>query len=549
MRAACFAFERGGENVESGCPGGGRPTAECLPGVRLSTFRRIPGRQPGLRKVLMPQRKKQDSAKSPRPKTKSNRDAKSKPSSKLSANRAKTPTPKESADSRPGSTNKTRGAKKAQAPSSVSHRGAQLAEGLSLAERARFEQLKVKYGRTVAGLTEKIGQCRIELRKAPPALAQQIKAHLDELQSELEAAKKTKKLQLSGKELAEYRGLRERLRAEALGRDTVWKSSISGGTQPVDPEESNRRFIANLEAMEDAQELLHPEKLVSKIQKCIGKMTARWLAYVEGQTNEGHPWRIVYSEFIPLIEDFARFVRFGSPSPTWGGLVGELDEFGQLVAHCPELREGEGVQGLLQEQKKINNKIARLASDSSAYARQREQLLRIAAEVNASAAEAALDQQTFMKTYKGRVQLQAEALTRSLVQLRGRLSPEARVLRRGCDASGETDPVEAEKPGGGESPEDDGQLWDSLTNRQRYCLQALNELRAFDAEHRMRAVDIAEAAEGRRANVNTFKEPLGELVRRGLIESKAGREGGYWLTSEGRTLTEMHVGRNDDAAA
>lgn len=78
--------------------------------------------------------------------------------------------------------------------------------------------------------------------------------------------------------------------------------------------------------------------------------------------------------------------------------------------------------------------------------------------------------------------------------------------------------------------------WNALTDRQRNCMRALLEFRAVDADSRQDAGDIAVKAEGRGANVNGFKEPLSDLVLRGLAESKTGRKGGYWLTRYGHEL-------------
>jgi hypothetical protein len=78
--------------------------------------------------------------------------------------------------------------------------------------------------------------------------------------------------------------------------------------------------------------------------------------------------------------------------------------------------------------------------------------------------------------------------------------------------------------------------WNGLTDRQRVCLIALRELGAFDADRRQRAVDIATQAEGPAVDPAGFKEPLSELVTQGLIGSKRGAAGGYWLSAEGRAL-------------
>lgn len=88
-------------------------------------------------------------------------------------------------------------------------------------------------------------------------------------------------------------------------------------------------------------------------------------------------------------------------------------------------------------------------------------------------------------------------------------------------------------------PPDDSELrgeWNALTDRQRNCLGALHESRAFDADSRRCAKDIAASAEGRDAKAAGFKEPLSNLVVRKLTQRKTGRKGGYWLTARGREL-------------
>ncbi len=91
--------------------------------------------------------------------------------------------------------------------------------------------------------------------------------------------------------------------------------------------------------------------------------------------------------------------------------------------------------------------------------------------------------------------------------------------------------------------------WNKLTDRQRDCLRALAEAKAFNADSRLRADDVAAKAEGRGANVNGFKQPLSDLVFRGLVESKTGREGGYWLTVEGQNLVAKNNPTTDSACA
>ncbi len=96
-----------------------------------------------------------------------------------------------------------------------------------------------------------------------------------------------------------------------------------------------------------------------------------------------------------------------------------------------------------------------------------------------------------------------------------------------------------EKSSGPETAGVDGPpaaIWNALTDRQRGCLIALRELRAFDADKRQRTDDIAKHAEGPAVDPAGFKEPLAELVNRGLLESKRGAGGGYWLTTDGAAL-------------
>lgn len=93
--------------------------------------------------------------------------------------------------------------------------------------------------------------------------------------------------------------------------------------------------------------------------------------------------------------------------------------------------------------------------------------------------------------------------------------------------------------------------WNALTDRQRNCIRALFELNAFDADSRRDAKEVAVKAEGYGANVNGFKEPLADLVRRGLAESKIGRQGGFWLTDHGRRLLAVadSQGRTDSPSS
>lgn len=75
-----------------------------------------------------------------------------------------------------------------------------------------------------------------------------------------------------------------------------------------------------------------------------------------------------------------------------------------------------------------------------------------------------------------------------------------------------------------------------LSDRQYEILQALELLKAFGCASKQRTTVIARRAEGVEANPEAFKEPIAALRRRGLIDTKAGRGGGCWLTPAGRAI-------------
>jgi DNA-binding IscR family transcriptional regulator len=64
-------------------------------------------------------------------------------------------------------------------------------------------------------------------------------------------------------------------------------------------------------------------------------------------------------------------------------------------------------------------------------------------------------------------------------------------------------------------------------------------LKATDPARRKRTNDIAKAAEGEEVSPESFKRPMSDLKRRGLVDTKDGRDGGCWLTSAGRKLAEQ----------
>lgn len=76
----------------------------------------------------------------------------------------------------------------------------------------------------------------------------------------------------------------------------------------------------------------------------------------------------------------------------------------------------------------------------------------------------------------------------------------------------------------------------ALSLRQYDILQAMLQAKATDPARRKTADEIAELAEGRGADGQSFKRPLKDLVNRGLVASKEGRGGGSWLTDAGKAL-------------
>ncbi len=78
----------------------------------------------------------------------------------------------------------------------------------------------------------------------------------------------------------------------------------------------------------------------------------------------------------------------------------------------------------------------------------------------------------------------------------------------------------------------------ALTDRQRNILRALFEGHAFDRETRMTTEAIAESAEGKAANPETFKQAVAELALLEFVETVRGRQGGVWLSPEGKSFAE-----------
>jgi hypothetical protein len=81
--------------------------------------------------------------------------------------------------------------------------------------------------------------------------------------------------------------------------------------------------------------------------------------------------------------------------------------------------------------------------------------------------------------------------------------------------------------------QDEGQA-EALSPLQYDILDALRGLRATDPEKRATGPDIAGKVGGD-ATGQSVKAPLADLKRRGLVDSRTGRQGGSWLTPKGLT--------------
>jgi hypothetical protein len=73
---------------------------------------------------------------------------------------------------------------------------------------------------------------------------------------------------------------------------------------------------------------------------------------------------------------------------------------------------------------------------------------------------------------------------------------------------------------------------EALSPLQYDILEALRLMNATDPEKRATGPDIASKVGGD-ATDQSVKTPLANLKRRGFVDSKTGRHGGSWLTSQG----------------
>jgi len=86
--------------------------------------------------------------------------------------------------------------------------------------------------------------------------------------------------------------------------------------------------------------------------------------------------------------------------------------------------------------------------------------------------------------------------------------------------------------------------WDQfpiLSEQQENILKALYLLKAFHPGNRKSTRAVALRADGSEANPEAFKEPIAELKRLGLVETKEGRGGGCWLMLLGREYVKQKL--------
>jgi hypothetical protein len=77
-----------------------------------------------------------------------------------------------------------------------------------------------------------------------------------------------------------------------------------------------------------------------------------------------------------------------------------------------------------------------------------------------------------------------------------------------------------------------------LNNRGQEMLVAMLQLKAVDSDSRQSTAAIAVRAMGAEADANSLKRVISELATRQLIQTRAGRSGGCWLTQAGKLRAE-----------
>lgn len=79
----------------------------------------------------------------------------------------------------------------------------------------------------------------------------------------------------------------------------------------------------------------------------------------------------------------------------------------------------------------------------------------------------------------------------------------------------------------------------TLSTRKCEILQHLREQKVTSSLRRQTRWQISQGVEGRKAKETSFKKPIAQLVRAGLLESKTGRDGGSWLTPAGESVARQ----------
>jgi predicted transcriptional regulator len=84
-------------------------------------------------------------------------------------------------------------------------------------------------------------------------------------------------------------------------------------------------------------------------------------------------------------------------------------------------------------------------------------------------------------------------------------------------------------------------IGEPLSQRAQEILEAMLLLEALDADHLVGMPVIVEQANGPNADPNAFKKIMVPLKKRGLVMSRKGSQGGYWLTETGKATAEEIV--------
>jgi len=82
-----------------------------------------------------------------------------------------------------------------------------------------------------------------------------------------------------------------------------------------------------------------------------------------------------------------------------------------------------------------------------------------------------------------------------------------------------------------------------INDRQQSILNAMLELKAFDSDSRCTTTKIAENAKGWKAKPESYKQPMTELRKLKLVNTKVGSHGGCWLSQKGRERAQRLKGK------